>query len=83
MNKLLITFLTLIAILIATPSMVKADGGYGQDEDEEEEEKIVIIHETVDTAISDYINPSTVGAGFVFVSGALFAISKKLKAQSI
>lgn len=85
MNKLLITSILFALVLIAPKA------SYGATFQEVECTPVygggvvcgVKTHETVDTAISDYINPSVIGAGFVFASGALFVISKKLKAQSI
>ncbi len=42
----------------------------------------VKTHETVDTAVSDYINPSTVGVLFIGASGVFYMISKKAKASA-
>jgi len=78
MNKLIITLSFAVAVLI-TPQVAYAQ--YGQQVLGEKKEEVVVVHKTVDTAISDFINPSILGSGSVVLSGALYFISKKLKAQ--
>ena len=74
--------ITSIAVLVAAftmPASVLAND-YGQEVLGETTEKIVVVHETVDTAASDYINPAIIGAFFIGASGVFYMISKKAKA---
>lgn len=82
MTKQIITSIAVLIAALSVPASVAANE-YGQEVKGETTEKIVVVHETVDTAVSDYINPSTVGALFIGASGVFYMISKKAKVAAL
>lgn len=77
MTKQIITSIAVFVAASVMPASVSAQ--YGQQVLGETTEEVVVVHETVDTAISDYINPATLGAFFIGASGVFYAVSKKAK----
>ena len=77
MTKQIITSIAVLVAALVMPASVSAQ--YGQQVLGEKTEEVVVIHETVDTAISDYVNPATVGMFFIGASGVFYMISKKAK----
>ncbi len=78
MTKQIITSIAVFVAALSVPASVAANE-YGQEVKGETTEQSVVVHETVDTAVSDYINPSIVGAFFIGASGVFYMISKKAK----
>ena len=78
MTKQIITSIAVLIAALMLPASVAANE-YGQEVKGETTEKIVVIHETVETDISDYLNPAMLGTAFMGASGVFYFISKRAK----
>lgn len=83
MTKQIIISIAFAVAALTMPANVYADG-YGQEDESKGGEKITVVHEVVkyDTAVSDYLNPSVLGAGFTGASAVFYTLYMKAKKLS-